>query len=115
MNFADRLKKLRMDKGLSKIELGKLSGIHHAQIGRYENKGAHPSADVLAKIANALDVSAEYLLNGTKDNLAENTLTDKELLSQFKVVEQMNDDDKNTVKKVVDALITKSKIKLLAL
>lgn len=89
--------------------------MHHAQIGRYENKGAHPSADVLAKIANALGVSAEYLLNGNKENLAENTLSDKELLQQFKEVEQMNDEEKSFVKKVIDALITKSKIKQLAL
>lgn len=65
-------------RGFSKMELGKLAGIHHAQIGRYENKGAHPSADVLAKLANALDVSAEYLLNGNKENSAKNALSDKE-------------------------------------
>jgi len=115
MAFAERLKKIRAEKGLSKIELGKLAGVHHAQIGRYENKGAHPSADVLAKIANALGVSAEYLLNGNKENLAENTLSDKELLQQFKAVEQMDDEEKSFVKKVIDALITKSKIKQLAL
>ena len=97
------------------MELGKLAGIHHAQIGRYENKGAHPSADVLAKLANALGVSAEYLLNGNKDNLAENTLSDKELLSQFKAVEHMPEDEKSVVKKVIDALITKSKSKKLAI
>ena len=59
-------------------------------------------------------VSAEYLLNGSKENLAENTLSDKELLSQFKAVEQMSDDEKSVVKKVIDALITKSKLKQLA-
>ena len=114
MNFSERLRKIRSEKGFSKIELGKLAGIHHAQIGRYENKGAYPSADVLAKLANALGVSAECLLNGSKENLAENTLGDKELLSQFKAVEQMSDDEKSVVKKVIDALITKSKLRQLA-
>lgn len=114
MTFAERLKKIRAEKGLSKIELGKLAGIHHAQIGRYENKGAHPSSDVLAKLANALEVSAEFLLNGNKENLAENTLSDKELLSQFRAVEQMTDEEKSIVKTVIDALITKSKIRQLA-
>jgi len=114
MNFSERLRKIRSEKGFSKIELGRLAGIHHAQIGRYENKGAHPSADVLAKLANALGVSAEYLLSGSKENLAENTLSDKDLLSQFKAVEQMPDDEKSVVKKVIDALITKSKLKQLA-
>mgnify|MGYP006307359493 CR=1 FL=1 len=115
MTFAERLRKLRSEKGFSKIELGKIAGVHHAQIGRYENKGAHPSADVLAKLANALDISAEFLLNGNKDDLADNTLSDKELLSQFRAVEQMPDNEKSIVKKVVDALITKSKLKQLAI
>ena len=115
MAFKDRLKKIRLAKGFSKSDLAKKIGVHYSQIGRYEEKGAHPSADVLAKIANALDISAEFLLNGTKEDLAENTLSDKELLSQFKAVEQMNDEDKSTVKKVIDALITKSKLKQLAL
>ncbi len=115
MSFSQRLKKARIEKGFSQTELGKLVNIHYTQIGRYENKGAHPSADVLAKIANVLGVSSEYLLNGSKESLAENTLTDKDLLNQFKVVEQMNDEDKNIVKKVIDALITKSQIKQLAL
>jgi transcriptional regulator with XRE-family HTH domain len=113
MTFAERLRKIRTEKGISKIDLGKLAGIHHAQIGRYENKGAHPSADVLAKLANALDVSVEFLLNGNKENLSENTLSDKELLSQFRAVEQMPEDEKSVVKKVIDALITKSKLKQL--
>ena len=47
MSFADRLKKARLQKGLSKMELSQLANVHHVQIGRYENKGAHPSADVL--------------------------------------------------------------------
>jgi len=81
MTFASRLKKARVEKGFTKIDLSKIAKVHHVQIGRYENKGAFPSTEVLTKIANALGVSAEYLLNGDKDNLANNTLSDKELLN----------------------------------
>ncbi len=64
-----------------------------------------------AKIANALGVSAEYLLNGNKDNLAENTLTDKELLNQFKKIESFPEDRKNVIKEVIDALILRTNLK----
>jgi transcriptional regulator with XRE-family HTH domain len=114
MGFAQRLKKARTDKGLSQTELGSLAGIHYTQIGRYENKGAQPSADVLSKLANALGVSSDYLNNGSTDELAENTLNDKELLNQFKAIEKMTDNDKSVVKTLIDAFITKKKIQQLA-
>lgn len=115
MSFAQRLKKTRIDKGLSQTELGTLAGIHYTQIGRYENKGSQPSAEVLSKLANALGVSSDFLTNGTTNEMAENTLSDKELLNQFKAVEQMDDKDKGVIKMLIDAFITKRKIQHLAL
>jgi transcriptional regulator with XRE-family HTH domain len=115
MSFAQRLKKARVDKGLSQTELGNLAGIHYTQVGRYENKGAQPSAEILSKLANALGVSSDYLTNGNTDELAERSLNDKELLNQFKAIEQMDDKDKGIVKTLIDAFITKRKIQNLAL
>jgi transcriptional regulator with XRE-family HTH domain len=115
MSFALRLKKARNDKGLSQTELAKLVGIHYTQIGRYETKGAQPAADILSKLANALGVSSDFLTNGTSDDLAESSLADKELLNQFKAIEKMNNNDKNVIKTLIDAFITKGKIKQLAL
>lgn len=115
MSFAQRLKKARIDKGLSQTELGNLAGIHYTQVGRYENKGAQPSAEILSKLANALGVSSDYLTNGNTDELAERSLNDKELLNQFKAIEQMDDKDKGIVKTLIDAFITKRKIQNLAL
>lgn len=90
-------------------------GIHYTQIGRYEKKGAQPSADILSKLANALEVSSDYLTNGTTDDLANSSLLDKELLNQFKAIERMSDKDKGVVKIFLDAFITKRKLKLLVI
>ena len=115
MSFAQRLKKARTDRGLSQTDLASMVGIHYTQVGRYEKKGAQPSADVLAKLANALGVSSDYLTNGTPDDLAESSLADKELLNQFKSIEKLPEADKNVVKVFLDAFITKKKLKQLAL
>ena len=56
-----------------------------------------------------------YLMNGSKDDKAVAALNDNELLQQFKEVDLMNKDDKDTVKKLIDAFITKAKIKQLVL
>ena len=115
MEFNERLKKARLEKQLSKSELAKQIGVHYSQIGRYEEKGALPSADVMAKMANALGVTSDFLMNGSTDDLANSSLSDKELLNQFKAIEKMNDGDKNVVKTLIDAFITKGKIKQLVL
>ena len=54
-------------------------------------------------------------MNGTTDELAKSSLTDKELLNQFKMIEKMTEDKKSVVKIFLDAFITKDKIKQLAL
>lgn len=89
--------------------------VDYSQIGRYEEKGAQPSGDILAKQANALEVTSDYLMNGTSDDLAYSSLTDKELLNQFKMIEKMTEEKKSVVKIFLDAFITKDKIKQLAL
>jgi hypothetical protein len=47
--------------------------------------------------------------------IAQAALKNIELLRQFKAVEQMNDDDRSVIKKLIDAFITKGKLKQLAL
>jgi len=115
MGFNERLKKARLAKGLSKSDLAREIGVHYSQIGRYEEKGAQPSANVLGKLANALEVSSDFLMSGTSDDLANSSLTDKELLNQFKIIEKLPEQDKNVVKVFLDAFITKGKLKQLAL
>ncbi len=114
MSFAQRLKKARTDKGLSQTDLANQVGIHYTQIGRYETKGAQPSAEVLSKMANALEVSSDFLTNGTSDDLADSSLTDKELLNQFKQIEKMPEAKRSVVKEFLDAFITKDKLRKLA-
>lgn len=115
MDFHQRLKSLRLNKNLSKSDLANLAGIHYSQIGRYEEKGATPSADIMAKIANVLEVSSDFLMNGSSDDLANTSLTDKELLNQFKAIENMQENDKSVVKTLIDAFITKKKVQQLAI
>ena len=54
------------------------------------------------------------LVNGSLEQKAQDTLDDNELLQQFKEVEQMDEDDRGTIKKLIDAFITKRKVQKLA-
>jgi transcriptional regulator with XRE-family HTH domain len=82
-SFVQRLKEVREAKVLTKDKLGKTIKIHYSQIGRYEGNEASPSAEALKKMANAPDMSTDYLMNGTTADLAAENINDKTLINQF--------------------------------
>ncbi len=55
--------------------------------------------------------SGDYLVNGDKSNKVEQTLKDAELIKQFKQLDQLPDDEKKSILKVVGALIIDFKTK----
>lgn len=77
----DRLKERREEKGLSQADLGARVGVDGNSIYRYEKTPMGLSADVLEKLADALDVSADWLLglvDGKNDHLEDEGLTPTE-------------------------------------
>ncbi len=110
MNFGERLKKARQNKNISQSELGKIAGVHYTQIGRYESKGVKPSGNVLTKIASTLGVTADFLISGTSQDQAQESLTDRELLSQFQRVEQLPNDKKEIVKELLESFLLRCDI-----
>ncbi len=109
-DFASRLKQLRTQRSLSQTELAKQVGVHYNHIGRYERGQSKPSAQILTKLAETLSVSADFLVEGNTDATAKATFQDRELLMQFKQVEQLSDEDKHLVKEFLDAFLTKKKL-----
>ncbi|MBN9428711.1 MAG: helix-turn-helix transcriptional regulator [Burkholderiales bacterium] len=112
--FAQRLRELRKNRNLSQTELGQLAALHYTHIGRFERGASRPSGDTLKRLADALGVTSDYLLDGATGKAAKARFEDRELLKQFQEVEQLPDEDKNVVKKLLDAFLTKKQLQALA-
>jgi transcriptional regulator with XRE-family HTH domain len=112
-DLGKRINDLRKQLNISQTELAAKTNISKSMINRYENKDVQPPADILNKIADVLNTSADYLLNGTSDQKAKANITDNKLLQQFKAVELFNDDDKKVVTKLIDAFIKTKQIEQL--
>ena len=82
--------------------------MHFSNIGKYERGEATPAADILNRIAKALEVSTDFLLNGTSHDKSADVISDEELLSQFRKIEQLPTDKKKLVKEFLDAFIFKA-------
>ncbi|MBC8954993.1 helix-turn-helix domain-containing protein [Xenorhabdus sp. PB62.4] len=112
--FAQRLRELRRQKGLSQSELGKLAELHYTHIGRFERGASRPGCDTLKRLADVLDVTSDYLLEGAETEAAKARFEDRELLRQFQAVEQLPEEDKEVIKKLLDAFLTKKQLQALA-
>jgi transcriptional regulator with XRE-family HTH domain len=112
--FAERLRELRKQKGLSQSELGERVGVHYTHVGRYERGVSRPAADTLKRLADALGVSGDYLLEGTVEEAARARFEDRDLLRQFQEVERLPEEDKAVVKRLLEAFLTKKQLQELA-
>jgi len=114
MGIGERIKDLRTQKKLTQTDLAKMVGLTYIQIGRYETEKSNPPSDILQKLAQVLDTTSDYLMNGASDEVISAQLADKELLNQFKAVEKLSQEDKHLIKTFIDAFLTKRQIQKLA-
>lgn len=65
--FSTRLVAARKKRGFNQEELANKAGLKPAAISHFETDSRKPSFDNLKKIADALDVTSDYLLGRTDD------------------------------------------------
>lgn len=110
MEIGKKIKKIRESKGLSAKEVISIAGIGSAMYSRIENGVNEPSLATLEKIAKALGVKIADIFD--QDNaLAELNSYDSSLMEKVKIIETLPEEERKTVFSVVDAFITKQKLK----
>ncbi len=67
-SFSNRLKDLRIAKGITQAELAKILGITQQAIARWERDKTEPDADTLKQLSSYFSVSIDYLLDNEKNN-----------------------------------------------
>jgi len=105
MDFGQNLMLIRKQKKLSQADLGKIIGTSGDVIGRYERGDITPSVDVVAKIADALDVSVDYIIGKTK------LVIDKNTLNRIEEISNLPDDKKSYVFNLIDMCLRDFKTK----
>lgn len=76
----DRIKHLRLSKGINQVELANKLGVTKQSISNWENDNILPSIDMLCKIAKYFSVSTDYLLGfDDKRSLNVENLTDEQI------------------------------------
>lgn len=105
MLFGERLSTVRKTKKISQDELAKRIGVHAPVIGRYERGEVKPSIEVATKIAEALEISLDYLV-GHSDLLLEHDVLDRVL-----DIQKLSDKDQEHLFAMMDAFLRDAKTK----
>ena len=110
MTIGERIRQARTEKGLTQDKLGSRTGIHPKHIGKYETDKTMPSADKLKQIAEALEISSDYLLFDNAPKAGRVEINDTELLEKFIIIDSMSEDNREPIKDVIDALLLKKQV-----
>ncbi|MEO0443340.1 MAG: helix-turn-helix transcriptional regulator [Pseudomonadota bacterium] len=103
-----RIKSLRKQKRWSQKELAAKVNIRFQQLNKYESGLNIPPAEMLITLADALQITVDYLLTGNPAD--ETPLGSSRLFRRFQELESFDQGDQDTVIKVIDAVITKHRV-----
>ena len=107
VSFSQRLKELRKKRGLSQTELASVCKLHPSHLSKFESphKGNEvlPRADVLIKLAKALETTTDFLLLGSNSSRSEKF----EML--FSEIDRLSEEDREMVTSVLEAILMRVK------
>lgn len=99
ITFGNRLSQVRKEKKISQDALAKRIGQHGAVIGRYERDEVKPSIEIAARIADALDVSLDYLVGST------DLLLDKGIINRIQDIQKLDTENRDHLFALMDAFL----------
>lgn len=106
MSFNENLKEAMYCKNLTTVQLAALSGINAGTISNYlKTKGSMPPVDKALKLAKALDVTVDFLVNGFEAK-QESAIQQKNPfpIEVFKIAQKMADLEKDELS-IVSSMI----------
>lgn len=108
--LAERIRECRKARSFSQQKLAVLAEVHYTTIGKNECGESIPTVYVLKRNSQALELSSDYLFNGTMNDKANKSNNEQELFQKFKKVEQLPENKTALVKEFPDAFLFKSSI-----
>lgn len=106
MTFGEKITQLRKATKWSQEELAKKIGTSAPIIGRYERNEIKPSIEVAMKIANALEVTLDYMVGE-----GELRVLNKKTLQRLEDIEKLPEEDKRHIFYTLDNLIKAAKLR----
>jgi transcriptional regulator with XRE-family HTH domain len=111
MTLGQKISKLRKLKGWTQAQLAEKVGVHPSHITRWERDKNQPSSSTLKELTTAFGLSLEEMTEAPGARLLQESLgEDEKLLAQFRMLQDLDDQDRATIMSVIDAFLVKKKM-----
>lgn len=97
LTFGDRLRMARERKGLSQLEVFKLTNISNKSLSKYEKNIASPDPEIIKTLIKTYDVSADFIM-GFSDSMGQTYSSNETIKS--KNIKDLSPDDAEILKKL---------------
>jgi len=111
MDIATNIRKLRENRDFTQKQIAAELGIGYSNYNKMENGFREPSVEELQKLAKLYDITVDELINPEDITPKEVVIQDKTVTERVRLIEQLEDEDKQAVYRVIDSMLTKSKFK----
>lgn len=110
MHLHEKIKAKRKEKGFSQQKLADMLDMHLTHLSRIENGHLQPSLDIIKKLIDIFEVSADYLLNDDMDSFEIN-IEHKNLADKIRLIDKLEEKDREALIQVIDSMLTKQKMR----
>jgi transcriptional regulator with XRE-family HTH domain len=110
MKLSDTIKTVREAKGMSQKEVSTALKMDASQYSKIENGKTDPSFTIVVKIAKALGVTLSELFRAD-EIFTDVKSSDKTLMEKLRLLDTLEDKDKQSLYHIIDTFIAKKKLK----
>jgi transcriptional regulator with XRE-family HTH domain len=106
--IAQRLLRMRKEKGITQAEMAKMLGVTQSVVSDYERGGLRLHGELIAKVASILGVLADEIL-GLEPIKRSSAVNNRRLLRRIQGIDQLPKRDQEALPRTIDAFLSKSR------
>lgn len=111
MNLADNIKAIREEKGLKQIEVAEHIGVDKSAYSKIEKGLRALTVDELQKMAQLFNMTTDQIINYDGKMPKEVVIEDKTVVEQMRLIQQLDEEDRQTIFRLIDKMLTNKKFK----
>lgn len=109
MTLGEKIKYLRKKEKMSQEDLADKIGIASAHLSKLENDKFQPSLEVLRKLIEVFQVSADYLLSQNEQQSTNIFIDDPSFARRIELLNSLEGKDKEVIFYLIDSILAKKK------
>lgn len=105
------LKTLRKEKGMTQRQIAELVNMHRSNYSKVESGERELSLEAISKIAQYFGLTVDELINFDNTVLQEVSVEDKALVEQIRLMQELEEEERAVIFKMIDTFLTQKKLK----